>query len=249
MTNGGDGPGEDDGRDGTGNEQSDGSGGRRSESRGRHSVEHSATEGDRSEPLSIDSSDDQHAASPDGDDVDILGEPTPTDVARARGLARGPITEYTTVERTLDETVQIQWGVWTAVVSVILGLITSAILGNFGVPLELAMVSIGLFLGLGAVWVVFRYRAWRYQVREDSLYLERGVVTNVRTIVPYVRVQHVDTSKGPLERALGLSTLVVYTAGSRGADVSVPGLKPEEARDLQQRLKELAIAAEGDDAV
>jgi len=104
-------------------------------------------------------------------------------------------------------------------------------------------------LVVGLVWVVLRYRAWVYQVRADALYLERGVTTHVRTLVPYVRIQHVDTSRSPLERALGLSTLVVYTAGSRGADVSIPGLTPEQAQDLQQRVKELAIEAEGGDAL
>ncbi|MFC6721091.1 PH domain-containing protein [Halovenus amylolytica] len=131
----------------------------------------------------------------------------------------------------------------------ILGLIASAILAALDVDPVFGTIAVGLFLFLGVVWVMLRYRVWVYQIRDDSVYLERGVVTNVRTIVPYVRVQHVDTSRGPVERALGLSTLVVYTAGSRGADVSIPGLKPEEARDLQQRLKKLAIEAEGDDAL
>jgi membrane protein YdbS with pleckstrin-like domain len=67
--------------------------------------------------------------------------------------------------------------------------------------------------------------------------------------VPYVRVQHIDTSRGPIERAVGLSTLVVYTAGSRGADVTISGLTPPEADDLQTRLKVLAIESEGEDAV
>jgi membrane protein YdbS with pleckstrin-like domain len=86
-------------------------------------------------------------------------------------------------------------------------------------------------------------------VREDSLFLDRGVLTQVRTVVPFVRVQHVDVSRGPVERALGLATVVVYTAGSRGADVAVPGLTPDRADDLQRRLKRLTIVAEGEDAV
>ncbi|MFB6312181.1 MAG: PH domain-containing protein [Salinirussus sp.] len=111
-------------------------------------------------------------------------------------------------------------------------------------------VVIGLvILVAGLAWVVLRYRAWGFEVRNDELYLQRGVVTHVRTIAPYVRIQHVDTQRGPLERWLGLSTLVVYTAGSRGADVSIPGLTATEARDLQSRLKQLSIAAEGGDAV
>ena len=131
----------------------------------------------------------------------------------------------------------------------ILSVVGTFVLTTLGAdPRVGSIVLIVLFL-LGMVWVAMRYRRWVYQVQEDSLYLERGVFTHVRTLVPYVRIQHVDTSRGPLERTLGLSTLVVYTAGSRGADVSVPGLTPEEARDLQQRVKELAIEAEGGDAV
>lgn len=110
----------------------------------------------------------------------------------------------------------------------------------------LAFVVVG---GFGVALSVFRYRAWRYQVRDDSLFLERGVFTRTRTVVPYVRIQHVDSSRGPLERAVGLASAVVYTAGSRGADVTVPGLTPEDAEELQERLKRLAIAAEGEDAV
>lgn len=96
---------------------------------------------------------------------------------------------------------------------------------------------------------LLRYRIWRYEIREDALYLERGVLTRVKTVVPFVRIQHVDSRRSPLERATGLASTVVYTAGSRGADVTVPGLTPEGADDLQRRLKALAIEAEGDDAV
>ena len=68
--------------------------------------------------------------------------------------------------------------------------------------------------------------------------------TEVRTIVPFVRVQHVDTQRGPIERAAGLSSVVVYTAGSRGADVTIPGLTPERAEALQEQLRRLAIESE-----
>ena len=214
----------------------------------------------RAGPSSDGSAPRSNAAESDGEapesattDATPLGEPTATTVARTRAqqseLERGEITAYTTDRRSLDPTVRLQWVVWTSLISVVLGFVAGAILGGLGFDPVFGTAVVGLFVVLGIAWVLLRYRAWLYQVREDSLYLERGVVTHVRTIVPYVRIQHVDTSQGPLERALGLSTLVVYTAGSRGADVSVPGLKPGEARDLQGRLKELAIEAEGDDAL
>lgn len=156
---------------------------------------------------------------------------------------------YTTGRRSLSPRVQILWAVRTSITAFIFGLIAGFVATNFGLGTQISGVFVVLFLLLGWAWVVARYRVWVYQIREDAIYLERGVFRHVRSLVPYVRIQHVDTSRGPLERALGLSTLVVYTAGSRGADVSIPGLTPEEASDLQQRVKELAIEAEGGDAL
>ena len=46
------------------------------------------------------------------------------------------------------------------------------------------------------------------------------------------------------DRLFGLGRVVVYTAGSRGADVSVPGLTPERADELREQLRELAIENE-----
>ena len=159
------------------------------------------------------------------------------------------LLEYTTDRRELHPSVQYQWGIWTTVSTLVLSLIVTAVLTVVGAPVGAGLFVFVVFLSVGMVWVVKRYRRWVYQIREDSLYLERGVVVHRRTHAPYVRIQHVDTNRSPLERWLGLSTLVVYTAGSRGADISIPGLEPEEARDLQQRVKQLAIEAEGDDAL
>jgi len=187
-----------------------------------------------------------------------LGEPTlfaqengqsTSRVAVEREQEPIPVDEYTTDRRSLAALVQAQWAINAAIGAVIFGLIITAALTVVDVNPRVGALSILILLVLSGVWVLLRYRVWVYQIRDDAIYLERGVVTHVRTLVPYVRIQHVDTSRGPVERALGLSTLVVYTAGSRGADVSIPGLRPHEASDLQQRIKELAIEADGDDAL
>jgi membrane protein YdbS with pleckstrin-like domain len=139
-------------------------------------------------------------------------------------------------------------------------LLTAAVLGGVAGGVQFAVAppwlpgwtpaAVFAFLAVvGVVTSLLRYRVWRYEVREDSLYLERGVFTRVRTVVPFVRVQHVDTSRSPTERLVGLASTVVYTAGSRGADVSVPGLALEDADGLRERLKRLAIRSEGEDAV
>lgn len=172
-------------------------------------------------------------------------------------LTEGPPEEhtsdpeaYTTDTRTPDPRVRWLW-VGRAVVIALVLAVASAAAGRALAPDQL-WIGPAVFVvatALGAAHALLLYRSWSYEVREDSLFLDRGVITRVRTVVPYVRVQHIDTSRGPLERAIGLSSLVVYTAGSRGADVTIPGIRPQEADDLQTRLKALAIESEGEDAV
>ncbi|QLG47701.1 PH domain-containing protein [Natrinema halophilum] len=113
-----------------------------------------------------------------------------------------------------------------------------------------AAFAIALTLAALRIFVAWRrYGVWRFDLRNDDLYIERGVFTRIRTIVPYVRVQHVDSRRSPLERTVGLATVVIYTAGSRSSDVAIPGLTPARAEDLQESLRRLAIESAGEDAV
>lgn len=82
-----------------------------------------------------------------------------------------------------------------------------------------------------------RYRAWGYAEGEDELAIKRGIWTRVRTIVPFGRVQHIDIAQGPLERRFGLATLILHTAGTRGAAVPLPGLLHEEAEAMRDRIR------------
>ena len=203
------------------------------------------------------------ASGPSGGDADAAE----SGIVSAEDLEEVLDEETVGDSRRLDPKVRLYWvtsRVFGAVfLSVFGGFLVQAVGGGlgyvelpgplpFGIAEEAVLGAIGTFLLVGGVVVVHAllyYRSWRYEVRDDSLFLDRGVLTRVRTVVPYVRVQHVDVSRGPLERTLGLASVVVYTAGSRGADVTIPGLEPKRAEDLQARLKRLAIAAEGEDAV
>ena len=171
------------------------------------------------------------------------------DASTPESLDAAALAAHTTDRRTLSPSVQVIWAVRVLFGVAVVGVLGFVAAGQLNVDPTLVLAGLGVLSALGLVWVHLRYRVWSFRVREDALYLERGVLTHVKTVAPHVRIQHVDTSRGPLERALGLSTLVVYTAGSRGADVSIPGLGTDEAADLQQRVKEMAIAAEGGDAL
>ena len=90
-----------------------------------------------------------------------------------------------------------------------------------------------------AVAVPFlRYRRWRYEIRERDLFLSRGSLFFVLTLIPFDRIQYVETHQGPLDLAFGLMQLVVYTAAGRAA--RIPGLAPGEAASLREELSRVA---------
>ncbi|MFW5955535.1 MAG: PH domain-containing protein [Rhodothermales bacterium] len=83
-----------------------------------------------------------------------------------------------------------------------------------------------------------RYRYWRYELRDDELFLERGILNRVRTIVPLRRIQHIDVSQDILEREFDLGKLIVHTAGTRSSDVVLPGLVFADAEAMRDELKQ-----------
>ena len=96
-----------------------------------------------------------------------------------------------------------------------------------------------LLLGLVvAVWLPRRrWRAWGYIEGEDELDIRHGRLVQVRTMVPFGRVQHIDISEGPVERRFGLATLILHTAGTRGSAVPLPGLAHDEAEAMRDRIR------------
>lgn len=109
-------------------------------------------------------------------------------------------------------------------------------------PLPVGTISAGALVGslaFGIGWPRLRYRYWRWRVEPDRILIQRGVVWRARSLIPRVRVQHVDTRTSPLQRSFGLSSLIIYTAGTRGADVELPGLAAEEAERLREELGHL----------
>lgn len=149
----------------------------------------------------------------------------------------------------LHPRIRVVWILRAIVAAIIVGAVGVGLATVFDVSRLFPVGFSVLLVIVGVIHAILRYRNWAYVVREDAIYLERGVFTEVRTEVPLVRIQHVDSRRSAFERLVGLASTVVYTAGSRGADVTIPGLTPAEADGLRQRLKGLVIESDGEDAV
>lgn len=132
----------------------------------------------------------------------------------------------------------------------------AAIAGAIGMAITLAVLTIPLSLLLGhahgwlwklplallagavlGAWLSWRrHRRTSWRLDEHSLAVRRTHLWHSDTRVPRARVQHLDVRRGPLERSIGLATLVVHTAGSRLDAVSLSGLELADAETLRDLL-------------
>jgi membrane protein YdbS with pleckstrin-like domain len=110
----------------------------------------------------------------------------------------------------------------------------------------------GLVAGIGLAAVVVlavaaerfvyrRFAAWGYAERDDDLLVRRGVMFKRLSVVPYGRMQFVEVTAGPIERAFGLMTVRMHTAAA-ATDARIPGLVPDDARRLRDQLARLGEA-------
>ena len=157
--------------------------------------------------------------------------PAPTDP-----LEPWPDTvDWRPVSRSLITVELINRAIW--VVTVLAGLAVGWFLtDHWSWPAGMAAVLVF------AIWRSFvtvrAVKAWGYAERDNDLLVRHGLVIRRLSIVPYARMQFVDVTAGPLERAFRLATVQLHTAAA-ASDAKIPGLPPEEASRLRDRLTAL----------
>lgn len=114
------------------------------------------------------------------------------------------------------------------------------------VPGVAAAAVLGVAGGLAIRgWTALVWAGWRFEIGDHALRLRHGVVTRRESTIPFHRVQHIDLAAGPLERRLGLTTLVLRTA-SASSDSTIPGIDAADAEGLRARI--LALVGTAADA-
>jgi uncharacterized protein len=110
-----------------------------------------------------------------------------------------------------------------------------------GLGIALALLAVVAAIAVAVVVPRVRLRRFRYEVREDEIDLRRGIVVETRTLVPMVRVQHVDMRRTVLSRMFGLAAVVFHTAA--GAN-EIPALREVDAAEIRDRITDLARTPE-----
>lgn len=125
------------------------------------------------------------------------------------------------------------------------------------VPMVLALpipiIAIGLAAALGNRWIVLVYallpvaalitwlqwRAHRYALIGDQLYVRAGIWPQRLTLLPLRRIQSVDIRQNLVSRFVGLAEIAIGVAGGatgRSAAVKVQAIPLEQAKALRAQL-------------
>lgn len=114
-------------------------------------------------------------------------------------------------------------------------------------PIFIYYIAGGIVV-LSSIFLIYlfpkiRWDHWRYEVREHEIEIQHGLFVVKRTLIPMVRVQHVDTTQGPILKKYDLGNISISTAATVH---TIPALVMDEADALRARISELARVAEDD---
>lgn len=125
----------------------------------------------------------------------------------------------------------------------ILGLSTgipAVVLAAGGLPfvaLAWALVYLAL-LAFTWWWTGAWWERARWRLDQRGMLIRQGVFWRREVSIPRSRVQHTDVTQGPLDRYLDLARLVIHTAGTHNASVTLAGLRHEDALAARDHLIE-----------
>jgi membrane protein YdbS with pleckstrin-like domain len=114
-------------------------------------------------------------------------------------------------------------------------------------PLDGALAVLARVVPLAALLVgvvivpELRWRRWRWDISPETIDIRHGTVTVRRTLIPMVRVQHVDTTSDLIEQWMGLASVEVHTAADSH---KIPLLTMHDAEQLREQIAELARTAD-----
>ena len=102
-------------------------------------------------------------------------------------------------------------------------------------------------------WAFLFYERYAYRIGEKTINIKRGILWKKDVTIPYERIQHVSTTRGPIEQLFKLHIMNIFTAGTASmgagfggssgifaAEGYLPGIKDPEGlkKTIMNRVKE-----------
>jgi len=123
------------------------------------------------------------------------------------------------------------------------------------VPMEVIYIVFIIVYGIFGILIVLIYlyntayiKNFTYKISEDHIIINHGVLTKIRAIIPYSRIQNINIVNGVFDRMFKTFTVKIETAGSSAAAASaksghvrpegyIPGLK--DPHIIEKKIKEM----------
>ncbi len=124
----------------------------------------------------------------------------------------------------------------TSITLGIIGAVALTIQLGKGITLAPLWIQIPMFVIVAAtllVWPFISVPRRGYALRKHDIAYKSGVLVSTITTIPFDRIQHVETSRGPLDRHYGTSTLKLFTAGGSKGDLNIDGMDMDIAEHVR----------------
>jgi putative membrane protein len=110
--------------------------------------------------------------------------------------------------------------------------------GNAGESITRAALYAGIGLVISTALAGVNWSTTRWFIDQDSVRLRTGVLSENVTIVPFERVQAVDTVRGPIQRMFGVVEANVQTAGGgKRGEIVLKAITEAEAEELRNAVR------------
>ena len=152
-------------------------------------------------------------------------------------IPRASDVQFTPIEPDYLKTLRISWAI---LYGMLLLMVIAAIyfIPPLRKPLPLT-ITIATYLMLLLLTVVLgtgSFRRKSYAIREHDVLYRTGWIKRELHIVPFSRIQHAVVNSGPIDRQYGLATLALHTAASDMSDITIHGLRYEDAEGLKELI-------------
>ena len=127
-------------------------------------------------------------------------------------------------------------GVLNAITGAVIPVAVTAVLGIWAIS-GLILFAAFVSAAVATVVNVIRYRTLTYQLTEDELLIQEGVLEKTQRVIPFRRIQNIRLEQGPVHRLLSVANVQIETAGTSGAEATLNVIGIKGARQLQRSVQ------------
>lgn len=97
------------------------------------------------------------------------------------------------------------------------------------------IIGIGiLFCIINLLLIKKQYKNYQYKITEEEIIVKQGVIFKKFLIIPYVQIQDISYTQGPIDLMLGLLCLSVSTAGPT---ITIHSIEKKDALEIVDYIK------------